>query len=214
MSTMSAASTVSPALVRSSSRRQQSYNTPASDRPQRASSTTTKPATTPTAPLRPLSQSQSQARPTSSSQQAALAGVARRDYETTNVARPSSSRRSSSRDPSYPVPPSKRTESTRDSRHTSTRPGHSRNSSHMSTTAAAAAIASGASTAGPPPSSGAKAHSLDPLPHSGGTSTRRRTTIGAQTGQWTLGKTIGAGSMGKVKLAKNLETGEQVCRRM
>jgi len=26
-----------------------------------------------------------------------------------------------------------------------------------------------------------------------------------------LGKTIGAGSMGKVKLAKNMETGEQVC---
>ncbi|KAF2089108.1 serine/threonine protein kinase-like protein Kin1 [Saccharata proteae CBS 121410] len=42
------------------------------------------------------------------------------------------------------------------------------------------------------------------------TSGRRRTTIGAQTGQWALGKTIGAGSMGKVKLARNVETGEQV----
>lgn len=40
---------------------------------------------------------------------------------------------------------------------------------------------------------------------------RRRTTITASTGEWALGKTIGAGSMGKVKLAKNLETGEQVC---
>lgn len=39
---------------------------------------------------------------------------------------------------------------------------------------------------------------------------RRRTTITAPSGQWALGKTIGAGSMGKVKLAKNLETGEQV----
>lgn len=41
---------------------------------------------------------------------------------------------------------------------------------------------------------------------------KRRTTITTSSGQWALGKTIGAGSMGKVKLAKNLETGEQVCR--
>lgn len=47
------------------------------------------------------------------------------------------------------------------------------------------------------------------VPGSGG-SVKRRTTIGAQTGEWSLGKTIGAGSMGKVKLAKNLETAEQV----
>ena len=39
---------------------------------------------------------------------------------------------------------------------------------------------------------------------------RRRTTITTPTGNWALGKTIGAGSMGKVKLAKNIETGEQV----
>ena len=43
-----------------------------------------------------------------------------------------------------------------------------------------------------------------------GTPVKRRTELSAQTGQWSLGKTIGAGSMGKVKLAKNLETGEQV----
>ncbi|KAL1604508.1 Serine/threonine-protein kinase [Nothophoma quercina] len=40
---------------------------------------------------------------------------------------------------------------------------------------------------------------------------KRRTTITApSTGTWALGKTIGAGSMGKVKLAKHNETGEQV----
>ena len=39
---------------------------------------------------------------------------------------------------------------------------------------------------------------------------RKRTTIDATTGHWELGKTIGAGSMGKVKLARNKETGEQV----
>jgi serine/threonine protein kinase KIN1/2 len=38
---------------------------------------------------------------------------------------------------------------------------------------------------------------------------RRRTSITCQTGTWSLGKTIGQGSMGKVKLAKNVETGEQ-----
>ncbi|KAH0544092.1 hypothetical protein FGG08_001710 [Glutinoglossum americanum] len=46
------------------------------------------------------------------------------------------------------------------------------------------------------------------MPSSG--SKQRRTTINASTGHWVLGKTIGAGSMGKVKLAKKLEGGEQV----
>lgn len=45
---------------------------------------------------------------------------------------------------------------------------------------------------------------------SSGSSNRRRTTITGPSGQWALGKTIGAGSMGKVKLAKKIETGEQV----
>lgn len=46
------------------------------------------------------------------------------------------------------------------------------------------------------------------------TQPRRRTTITTPTGQWALGKTIGAGSMGKVKLAKNMETGEQVSQNL
>lgn len=45
---------------------------------------------------------------------------------------------------------------------------------------------------------------------SGGGNLRRRTTIDAATGHWDLGKTIGAGSMGKVKLARNRTTGETV----
>ncbi|KAF8867339.1 Pkinase-domain-containing protein [Acephala macrosclerotiorum] len=45
--------------------------------------------------------------------------------------------------------------------------------------------------------------------HSGKTS-KSRTTIPASTGNWVLGKTIGAGSMGKVKLARKIEGGEQV----
>ena len=43
-----------------------------------------------------------------------------------------------------------------------------------------------------------------------GKSGKSRTTIPAQTGNWILGKTIGAGSMGKVKLARRAEGGEQV----
>ena len=201
---MSAASTASPTVVRNSSRRQPSYTTPTSDRPQRAVSTTNKPPTTPTGILRSPSQSQNHARPTSASQQASLAGVARRDYETTNVARPPSSRRSDSQDRSYTTPTPKRTDSTRESRRTSSRPGHSRNNSRISTTTTAANEGSSVqtpSTARPAPDGGVSTSA---------NSAKRRTTIAAQTGEWSLGKTIGAGSMGKVKLAKNLETGEQV----
>ncbi|RMZ77337.1 hypothetical protein DV737_g4389, partial [Chaetothyriales sp. CBS 132003] len=38
---------------------------------------------------------------------------------------------------------------------------------------------------------------------------RRRTSIKSPTGTWALGKTIGQGSMGKVKLAKNIDNDEQ-----
>lgn len=196
--------TASPAVVRSSSRRKPSHNA-STDRPYRTTATV-KPPTTPTGTLLSNSLSQNYARPTSS-QQNSLAGVARRDYETTNLARPQSSRRSSSRDGSYaaaaPIP--NRTESTRDSRRTSSRPSPSRNSSRIST--ATTVGNDGPSTVQIP--SVARTHSSTGIPESG-SSAKRRTTIGAQTGQWSLGKTIGAGSMGKVKLAKNLETGEQV----
>lgn len=197
---MATASTTTPAMVRSSSRRQPPYATPSDDRPRRAPSNASKPATTPGG----LSRSNSQTRP-SSSQQTALAAVARRDHETTNVARPqSSSHRSSSRDGSYATPTPKRTDSTRESRYSSSRPNHSRNNSRMS--------AAEPSTAAAPPiqnPTGTRFHP-DTAPHGSSASTKRRTTVTAQTGEWSLGKTIGAGSMGKVKLAKNLETGEQV----
>lgn len=39
---------------------------------------------------------------------------------------------------------------------------------------------------------------------------RSRTTIPTQSGKWLLGKTIGAGSMGKVKLAKKEDSNETV----
>lgn len=40
---------------------------------------------------------------------------------------------------------------------------------------------------------------------------RSRTVIPTQSGKWMLGKTIGAGSMGKVKLARKEDGSEQVC---
>ncbi|KAL8771187.1 MAG: hypothetical protein Q9209_003358 [Squamulea sp. 1 TL-2023] len=196
---MSATSTAAPPLVRTSSRRQQSYSAPTNERPHRTSSSATRPPTTSNTTTRTT---QSSDRPPSSSQQAQLANVARRDYETTNVARPPSSRRSSSRDRSYTAPPPKRTESTRESRRQSFRPSHSRNDSHVSSTVHNTNPASTATPTRAPPSDGTNQGS--------GGAAKRRTTIPAQTGQWSLGKTIGAGSMGKVKLAKNLETGEQV----
>lgn len=208
---MSAASTTTPPVVRSSSRRQPSYNAPSTDRPQRTFSNATRQPSSPVAPDRANAQSQSlsqsNARPVSMSQQASLAGVARRDYEATNVARPPSNRRSSSHDRSYAAPPPKRTESSKDTRRTSARPGsHSRNNSHMSATGDAGPP--GPSGAAQTPS-GAKSRA-DAAAHVSAGSTRKRTEIDAQTGKWSLGKTIGAGSMGKVKLAKNLESGEQV----
>lgn len=204
---MSTAATTAPTVVRSSSRRQQSYTAPVEDRPRRATSVSAKPSATPSGPSRTHSQAHSQARPLSSSQQQVPAGVARRDYETTSVVRPSSSsRRSSSRDRSHSTAAPKRTDSTRESRHTASKPSHSRNNSRMSTSEAQA-TAGGSITN--PTSSGSKILS-DMSSHGGGSTAKRRTTITAQTGEWILGKTIGAGSMGKVKLAKNLETGEQV----
>lgn len=198
---MSTASTASPSVVRSSSRRQASYNTSSNDRPHRAASSATKPSTTPSGPVRSNSQSQGHAKP-SSSQQASLARVARRDYETTNVAHPPSSHRSPSQDQYLPSTPT-RTESTRDTRRTSTRPSHSRNNSRMSEATTVA-------NDGLQTPSAARTQPEPAVPGSSNGSAKRRTTITAQTGQWSLGKTIGAGSMGKVKLAKNLETGEQV----
>jgi len=63
-----------------------------------------------------------------------------------------------------------------------------------------------------PITNGLKAEDKPRQPSDDAGQPRRRTAIDAKTGSWELGKTIGAGSMGKVKLAKNKETGEQVRR--
>ena len=70
-----------------------------------------------------------------------------------------------------------------------------------------AAAANNGTSAAPSHGTGRDAH------HSSTKQSRSRTTIPTQSGKWILGKTIGAGSMGKVKLAHKEETGEQVSPR-
>jgi hypothetical protein len=195
---MSAATTAAPAVVRSSSRRQAAYNSPTSDRHQRTPSSS---ARTPGDSYRSDSHTNSHTR-APSGPQAALARVAQHDYENTNPARPTSTRRSSSRDGAYTTSaPTDRTEPSRSTHRGNSRPGHNRYSVDMSGPQSGSGTVS-AATRGPAEG----AHPSAALP-----SVKRRTTIATKTGEWSLGKTIGAGSMGKVKLAKNLETGEQVC---
>ncbi|MCJ1475605.1 serine/threonine-protein kinase KIN2 [Lambiella insularis] len=197
---MSTTTAASPTVVRSASRRQQSYTSPTSDRHQRTQSTATRSPVTPGEPQRSDAYSYIHGRTPSDSQQ--LAAVARRDYETTNLARPSSSRHSSSKDRSYTESPQViRTDTARSTYRSNSRPSNSRYSSDIAGPVGAATIGGPASTV---------ASSVGTNGQGAQTPLKRRTTIGAQTGQWSLGKTIGAGSMGKVKLAKNLETGEQV----
>lgn len=198
-----AASSASSTLVRSqSSRNPPPFPSPSSNTPTRTRSSA---APSTTSHYRSGSRYNRDGPPPSNP--TALANVARRDFETSNVARPGSSRQSSSKDEAYDGrPPTSRTDSTRSHHRTSSRNGHSRTNSDMS--GAATVVSNGGSTPVAPPPAAAQSDRPVPTTHPSG---RRRTTITATTGQWSLGKTIGAGSMGKVKLAKNLETGEQVC---
>ncbi|KAF2401110.1 Pkinase-domain-containing protein [Trichodelitschia bisporula] len=195
-------STAAPAapIARSSSHRNPAPMDPA-QQPHRAQSTSTRPGAPPASPRRSASQSQSQSHRPSSSQQAALANVARRDFEQSNLPQvpppPSGGQRSPSRDrTAYPA----RTDSLRNHSHhrTSSRPEQTRYAPMDS------------AVVPPAPTNGVAAEASPRPAPSSSSQPRRRTTLTAPSGTWSLGKTIGAGSMGKVKLAKNLETGEQV----
>ncbi|KAJ5904375.1 hypothetical protein N7504_006758 [Penicillium tannophilum] len=129
------------------------------------------------------------------SNHAALESVARRDFEASNVQKMPSRREPSSERSQERPATATRTESTRRHQRTSSTQAQQRNSVDM-TGSATADRATDSSQNATAPTAPAQP--------------RRRTTITTPTGQWALGKTIGAGSMGKVKLAKNMETGEQV----
>lgn len=133
-----------------------------------------------------------------SNAQGGLANVARQDFERSNLARSSSTRRSSREGRS-----AYEDESSRHNR-TSSRPDSRRNSQDFTATPR---TTNGTSAAPQPPPAPVPAPMSHPNYAQMG---RRRTSITTQTGTWALGKTIGQGSMGKVKVARNTETGETV----
>jgi hypothetical protein len=184
---MSTATSIIPTAVDAPSpaRRGQSYSGPS-----RTQSSRTRTSATTSSPARTSSQYN---RPPSSSR--AIEDVLpQRDYGTSNLNR-STSRRSRDR------PPVVRAESSRTSHHrTSSRSAHQ----HQHQPSDMSEVSAGVNGGGPAPV-------VTPIEsrHSGRTG-KPRTTIPAQSGNWILGKTIGAGSMGKVKLARRAEGGEQV----
>jgi hypothetical protein len=153
--------------------------------PSRTQSTRSRPNAGAPSPIRPTSYS----RPPSSSRLEEV--LPTRDYETTNTAQ-SSRKRDTDRSSHT------RGDSIRSSH------GHHRSSSrsqYPSEMTGTTAVANG----GPAPVV-VPMESRQP-----GKPARARTVIPASTGNWVLGKTIGAGSMGKVKLARKTEGGEEVC---
>ncbi|KAI5922913.1 hypothetical protein F4810DRAFT_672015 [Camillea tinctor] len=120
------------------------------------------------------------------------------DYETSNLA--PKSNRSSSKDRPPPVSvPRVTTDSKGLHRRSSSRSNHAQNDM-----AGPTAVANNAGPAAVPPVMQAAADAR---------ATKQRTTrtaIPTQSGKWILGKTIGAGSMGKVKLARKEDGTEQV----
>lgn len=193
---MSAPAPPSTQVVRSQSTSSRPSHRPPSDLPHRTRSVAVRSSNTSQPPPQPhYSHPKAPSydrRPPSN--HAALDSVARRDFEASNVAR-MPSRRDPSAERSQERPTTAtRTESTRRHQRNSSTQGHQRESADMGAVAA---------DRGTDPAQ----HATAPAPSN---QPRRRTTITTPSGQWALGKTIGAGSMGKVKLAKNMETGEQV----
>jgi hypothetical protein len=203
----------SPAVARShsTSSRPPSYGTASSDVPHRTRSVAVRPATA--SQPSPIQNSSSHHRHSYSKSQsydrrpptnnAVFDNIARRDFESAKGAQQHSSRRESSRERSQERPStSYRSESSshKPQRNLSVR-SHHRDSADMA-------------SAGPVAADGGAGHSQSTSGHhlhpGNSAQSKRRTMITTPTGQWSLGKTLGAGSMGKVKVGKHLETGEQV----
>jgi serine/threonine protein kinase KIN1/2 len=119
------------------------------------------------------------------------------DMETSNLAN------YSKRSPSKDRPPtSTRTEAPRPHRRSSSKSTHNSHGPHPDMPSNTGV----ANNAGPAP----VAHGVADARQSNARHSRSRTTIPTQSGKWILGKTIGAGSMGKVKLARKEDGTEQV----
>lgn len=172
----------------SSSRRSQ----PNTNSPARAQSTRVRPTAVPPSPVRSTS---SYTRPPSSGR-AIEEVLPRRDQETSQVNQ--TARKRSIDRPSHSRTESARSASGRDHHRASSRSQH-----NQYAPPAAMDVSGGASNVNGSPSAAAPSHGAQ-------RSGKSRTSIPAKTGTWILGKTIGAGSMGKVKLARRQEGGEQV----
>ncbi|KAI9036418.1 putative serine/threonine protein kinase Kin1 [Aspergillus affinis] len=211
-----APSSASPSVVRSqsTSSRPPSYRPVQSDTPHRTRSVAVRPATANQSPSQqphpPLQNYYSHSHSKSHSHdrrppsnQALFDNLARRDYEASRAAQPPPARRSSSKERSQERSTTAyRPDSSSNKHHRNLSvQGSQRNSFDM---AAAAPVAADTAAVPPQPVPGSRLHPMNPVP------SKRRTTITTPSGQWTLGKTLGAGSMGKVKVGKNMETGEQV----
>jgi hypothetical protein len=201
------ASSASPSVVRShsTSSRPASSRPVSSDLPHRTRSVAVRPSTA--SQPSPQRQSQSHQHYHSKSQaydrrppsnHAVFDHIARRDG-----AQPAPARRSSSRERSQERPPTTHRSDSSAAKHQRnlSAQGHQRDSIDMAT--AGPVVAEGAAAVTQPPSA-SRLHPAAAMP------SKRRTTITTPSGQWALGKTLGAGSMGKVKVGKNIETGEQV----
>lgn len=154
--------------------------------PSRTQSTRTRPSALPASPQRSNS---SYARPPSSGR-AVEEVLPHRDQETSHVN--TTSRRRSTDRPSH-----SRTESGRSATQYR-QPSQRSHTAHME---GAASASNGHGTGSGVPADRA---------HGSSRAGKSRTSIPAKTGTWILGKTIGAGSMGKVKLARRQDGGEQV----
>ncbi|KAL4816430.1 hypothetical protein BDW67DRAFT_54233 [Aspergillus spinulosporus] len=206
-------STAAPSAVHrshSTSSRPTSYGPASSDLPHRTRSVAVRPATA--SQPAPVHQSHSQHRHSYSKSQsydrrpptnhAVFDNIARRDFESNRgPSQQPSSRREKSRERSQERPSTayRADSSNKPQRNLSVR-SHQRDSIDMASAGPAAA------DGGAGHSHVASGHHL----HAANVQSKRRTMIATPTGQWSLGKTLGAGSMGKVKVGKHLETGEQV----
>ena len=199
---MSTAASASPALARSHSSATRTppvtYNPAPPTQPSRTRSTTHR--STGSTHQRTSSRAYEQDATSQQTGSGNLNNVARQDFERVNLARTASQRRSSREGRSaYDEDASRHTR-------TSSRPNSRRNSQDF--TVAPRSATNGSSTVPQPPAAPIPAPMSHPPNYA--QAGRRRTSITTQTGTWQLGKTIGQGSMGKVKVARNSDTGETV----
>ncbi|ENH69631.1 Protein kinase kin1 [Fusarium oxysporum f. sp. cubense race 1] len=143
-------------------------------------------------------------RTTSSSRSHQSQPVPQNDYESSRLAASANHQRSSSKER---PPPARGPDPSRAHRRSSSRSKNNHHSPHPEMPPSANPPSNGA---GNGTASQQHGHADAPPRTSTSKHARSRTVIPTQSGKWMLGKTIGAGSMGKVKLARKEDGSEQV----